>query len=207
MVKKLIKRSDEAVVSGRRLEAIVVLDMVALVLLSIRSSNEIRIGTLFAVLTICLAFYNYKRLENRFLKLRAKYALLAVVMAIIGYYASYGIVRGDTVLVTSLAQALVTATSISAVFAVAMYEKISNVTILNKNILSKEILDINIRLAIYPILISVGAVFASILALIFARSNFILSVLLINLTVTAVLLTLITSVALLKEDLLRRLAS
>lgn len=204
---KKIQRSNEGVRSGKRLEYVAVLTFLSLVSLSMRSNITLVFGIFLSLFAIALVFYNYHALKSGFLKLRAKYAMLTVVLAVVGYYAAYSIPRGDVTLIVELTTALVTATSISAVFAVNMYEKISSITVRNKHRLSKEILDINIRLATYPILISVGAVFASILALIVANTHFTFSIFLINVTVTSVLLTLITSVALLKEDLLRQLAS
>lgn len=206
MPKKKIQRSSEGVQHGRMLEYIAALTFVTLVLLSLRRPLATVLGVFLSLITVGVAFFSYVILKGRFLKLRARYVLLIVVLAMVAYYATFGIATGDTELLVSLSTALITATSISAVFAVTMYEKISTITIKRKNEFSQEILDINVRLATYPILISVGAVFASILALMFAHSNFRISIFLINATITAVLLTLLTSVALLKEDLLRQLS-
>jgi hypothetical protein len=206
MAKVKIARSMEGVRSGRYIMYTGVILFLSLLFLSLRSVQGIVLGTFFAAVALLIALYNYTTIKNnRYIKLRAKYLALFAVAAVVGFYASYGIANGDITLVRSLTGALITATSISAVFAVTMYEKLKEITIKNKSSLSREILDLNIRLATYPILISVGAVFASILALTVSGSNFILSIFLINVTITAVLLTLITSVEILKEDIMREL--
>jgi hypothetical protein len=206
MAKAKISRTLEGVRSGRYIRYSGVFLFLSLILLSLRSGFGIVLGTLFSAISLILAFYNFILIKNnRYIKLRAEYIAWFTVFAIVGFYASYGIVTGDTMLVRSLTGSLVTATSLSAVFAVTVYEKIKDLTIKNKSRLTREILDLNIRLATYPILVSVGAVFTSILALTFSDSNFIFSIFLINVTVTAVLLTLITSVGILKEEIMREL--
>ena len=173
--------------------------------LSLRSFRSTAIGVVLSLLCLGLAFYNFTAAHERFIKLRAKYIVGFVAIAIVGYYASFSIAHGDVTLIRSLASALITATSISAVFAVTIYEKVKELTLRHKRKLTDELLDISIRLATYPILVSIVALFASILALVFSDTNFIFSILLINVTITFVLLTLIMSLELLKEDLMREL--
>ncbi len=195
----------ERVQAGRRIEFIAILLLLSMLFLSLRSFRSILIGAVFSLICICLAAYNFLVARDRFVKLRAKYIVAFIILAIFGYYASFGIAIGDTTLIRSLAGSLITATSISAVFAVTIYEKVKELTLRHKRRLTQELLDISVRLATYPILVSVVAVFASILALVFSGTNFIFSVFLINVTITFVLLTLMMSVELLKEDLMREL--
>ena len=195
----------ERVHAGRRIEFIAVLLLLSMLFLSLRSYRFSVLGAIFSLLCLALAFYNFLVVKDRFLKLRAKYIVGFVALAIVGYYSSFSIANGDVTLIRNLSGSLITATSISAVFAVTIYEKVKELTLRHKTRLTKELLDISVRLATYPILISVVAVFASVLALVFSGSNFVFSVLLINVTITFVLLTLIMSVELLKEDLMREL--
>ena len=172
---------------------------------SLRNFDSEVIGAILSLLCLGLAFYNFLSVKDRYVKLRAKYIVGFVALAIVGYYSSFSIANGDVAVVRSLAGALITATSISAVFAVTIYEKVKELTLRHKTRLTKELLDISVRLATYPILVSVVAIFASVLALMFSGTNFVFSILLINTTITFVLLTLIMSVELLKEDLMREL--
>jgi hypothetical protein len=214
MAKKSIAKKDpidretynrQRIRSGRRSIYIGFLLLLSLVFLSVRIFGSTAIGSLFTLLCLGLAAYNYIIIRDKYLKLRAQYILGFVVLSLFAYYGAFGIAYNDTVLVRSLAGALITATSISAVFAVSIYEKMKEITVKNKHELTKELKDISIRLATYPVLISVAAVFTSIFALVFSDANFIFTVFLINVTITFVLITLMMSVELLKEDLMRQL--
>ncbi len=195
----------ERVRAGRRVEFIAALLLLSMVTLSLRSSGFSVLGIISSVLCLALAFYNFLVANDRYIRLRAKYIVGFVALAIFGYYASFSIASGDITLIRSLTGSLITATSISAVFAVTIYEKVKELTLRHRGRMTQELLDISVRLATYPILVSVVAVFASILALIFSGSNFIFSIFLVNITITFVLLALIMSVELLKEDLMREL--
>lgn len=205
MAKRKNSYVQERVGAGRRIIFIGILLLLAMLFLSLRSLPSTAIGVILSLLCLGLAFYNFMTCQDRFIKLRAKYIVGFVALAIVGYYASFSIARGDITLIRSLGSALITATSISAVFAVTIYEKVKELTLRHQRKLTKELLDISIRLATYPILVSIVALFASILSLVFSDTNFIFSILLINITVTFVLLTLTMSLELLKEDLMREL--
>jgi len=191
--------------SGRNIESIIALLLFSMLMLSLRNTFGIVLGTLTSLICIGIAIYNFLTSKEPFLKLRAKYIVGMVLLAIIGYYASFRIVNGDITLIRSLASALITATSISAVFAVTIYEKIKELTLKHEGRYQKDIIDISVRLATYPLLISVVAIFSAVLALVVSDTNFLFSVFLINVTITFVLATLIMSVELLKEDLMREL--
>jgi hypothetical protein len=190
---------------GTRLELLGILLLIDLVLLSFRNPVIISLGSIISIIIVVIALYSYLLPKNIHMKTRARYMLLFVVLSIFAYYGTHGITKGDTPLMTALGESLVTATSISAVFAGTIYEKMRALTVDHGKKLPKEVVDIVVRLAIYPMVISVIAVFTAILALVFSSSNFIFSIILINATITFVLLTLLTSVELLKEELTRQL--
>lgn len=195
----------ERVRAGRDIEIIGAMLMLALLSLSLRNVFANVIGSLLSLFILVFAFYSYKRPRNRYIKMRAKYFFFFALLSIFAYYGSHAIPKGDITLMTSLAGALVTATSISAVFAGTIYEKMKETTLRNRKSMPEEVIDLTVRLAIYPIIISILALFASILALVFSASSFVFSIILVNVAITFVLLALITSVEFLKEDLLRQL--
>ncbi|MDE1871230.1 MAG: hypothetical protein KGI06_03250 [Candidatus Micrarchaeota archaeon] len=205
---KSINRSgylEERIKSSKQLETIGAFILLDLVLVSLRNPFVTFIGVIVSILILIFAIYSYIGTKSKYLKMRARYMVFFVILALFTYYGSYGIPRGDTALMIAIGESLVTATSISAVFAGTIYEKMKEATITNKHRMPKELIDIVARLAIYPMIISIAAVFTAILALVFSSSHFLFSIILVNLTITSILLALITSVELLKEDLERQL--
>ncbi len=194
----------ERIESGRNAIIIGLALIADLVLFSIRGNLFTSLGVIASLLIVLFGIANYFRASNMYLRMRAKYIMFFIVLSIFTYLGSRTIPPNDAQVMYAIGQSLVTATSISAVFAVTIYEKLQDVTVRNKSRISRELKDIAIRLAVYPILVSVLAVFSSVLILVFS-SSFLFSIILLNITVTFILLTLITSVELLKEDLMRSL--
>jgi hypothetical protein len=190
---------------SKRLMVLTVFLALAMLMVSARSPAYLVGGIFFSALAIAIPLYGVISNRDSFLKVRNRYTLLFVVLCVIAYFSTLGIANGDTTLLRTLGSALITATSISAVFAGTIYEKVREVALLYRKKMDARAIRMSIRLAIYPLLVSIIAVFSSIMLLVLSGSNFVLSVLLCNITITAILLTLLMSVELLREDLTRQL--
>lgn len=196
--------SAERRASSKRMVYVGIFLGLSLIFLSLRGRFAY-LGPVFSTIAIIITGYSYFSTKNESLKLRAKYMLLFVVLCVISYHASLGIANGNVTLLSSLGATLVEATSISAVFAGTIYEKVRSMAINSKHKLDRELIESMVRVATYPLLISIIAIFCSILSLMESINHFGLSIFLINITITFVLLTLISGVELLKEDLTRQL--
>lgn len=190
---------------SRRVMLMAVFLLLAMIFISVRRPFYIALGVVFSILTIALPLYSLLTAEDIFVRIRIRYVLLFVVLSLTAYFATLGIANGDTALLRTIGSSLITATSIGAVFAGTIYEKVKEKTLVNRGKLSRRSIGISICIAIYPLLVSVIAVFASVMLLILASTNFIFSIFLCNATITAILVTLIMSVELLREDLARQL--
>jgi hypothetical protein len=200
-----VKEDKRMLAISGKLELMALFLLLAMLAISTQQQAYVGIGIVFSLLAMAIPAYSFLTSRDKYVRIRNRYTLFFIVLCIITYFATLTIKSSDTTLLRTLGSALITATSISAVFAGTIYERIKEISLLYKKKMDAHMIRMSIRLAIYPLLASVVAVLSSILLLILAGSNFFLTVLLCNFTITAVLVTLLMSVEILREDLTRQL--